>query len=238
MRRGEAGRGRGLDSIKRGSNINKNLHVWRGLTCGIWQYFGSRLERTLAPRHAFLASLGLPHGPALLLLSGDAAAAARRPPVLSLTLRQLLTKRSAADFAALCTEALVAGGSSAGGRSRVAAADVKAFEECFGRGLLAASRREGNQWPQDVNGPPAAGPPVADPPASGPPTPGPAPDPAAPAAPLVAVAPHAMVTLLINHGADPFERDRRGVSLVHHACGAGQWQCAEALAEVGRRGFG
>ena len=273
------------------------------------QFFGSRLERTLAPRHAFLASLNLPHGYALISpRNGDHRHGD------DFTLKQMLAKRSPADFTALCNHALASrdyhsgstgldgetsdsnrdsDGNSGGGDSgsdsdsnrgaidaatsslssprltRVTAADVKAFEDAFGRGLLAASRREGNFWPlegsdelevsesesteaaqaerapvetvaaaTEASSGPSADVPLSEEISGGDAAAAAAPPPPPPPITRLRVAPHEMVSLLMAHGADATERDRRGVSLVHHACGAGQWQCAEALAKVTAVGHG
>lgn len=250
------------------------------------------MERTLAPRLAFLASVGLPHGYALIAPIDDHYDHRDRCSNIDdegFTLKQLLAKRSPADFTALCNQALancdhknsgvrsssdsdhidadygsdsennvdatkfaLVSSSSPSSSLRVTVADVKAFEDAFGRGLLAASRCEGNFWPlsSEASDTSEAAAVASDPKSIGINSDSNTHDndeetidldkeklsDASQALPppitRLRVSPHEMVALLMAHGADATERDRRGVSLVHHACGAGQWQCAEALAKV------
>jgi len=99
------------------------------------QYFGARLERTLAPRHAFLVHVGLPHGQQLL--DND------RWQDFLLACRK--TKR----FAALCQSWQ----RELQRETSIKPRQIEAFDVLFGRGLMAAARNElvqqNNAWPLD-----------------------------------------------------------------------------------------
>jgi hypothetical protein len=116
------------------------------------QFFGARLERTLAPRHAFLASRPgeLPSGPMLLEHAGPENRTGSGVAYNETLLWALLSARSDADFAALCTVWRRRGGwqakssdqplrSAHQGNSEAAAItvrDVERFTVVFRRGLL------------------------------------------------------------------------------------------------------
>ena len=95
------------------------------------QYFGARLERILAPRHAFLMHYNLTHG---LELVSDA----------NKWQAFLLAARKAKRFAALCQ-------SWQSSKHSITSKQVEAFDALFGRGLMAAARNElvqhNNTWP-------------------------------------------------------------------------------------------
>lgn len=106
------------------------------------QFFGARLERTIAPRHAFLVHQGLPHGSQLLQQS-ESSGKTRLEDFL-------VSCRRTKQFCALCNE----WGSET--QSRVTAKQIEAFDVLFQRGLMAAARNElcqnNNSWPlQHVN---------------------------------------------------------------------------------------
>jgi len=168
------------------------------------QFFGARLERTVAPRHAFLMHVGLPHGPALLTDG-------------STPLRELLIAcRRTKTFCALCnrwrrdieggnapdTDRDTDGGVRGGPRTtgRITAERVEAFDALFQRGILSAAR---NDWPNNDGTDNRR---TAD------------------------ITPGQMVRLLIHNGANPLETDVRGISLLHWAAGCGNGDALEALA--------
>ena len=105
------------------------------------QYFGARLERTIAPRHAFLIHHQLPHGRKLLERSSDQT-----------TMLQdfLVSCRQPKHFCALCNSW------KRDEQPRITAKQIEAFDVLFQRGLMAAARNElcqhNNTWPlQHVN---------------------------------------------------------------------------------------
>jgi ankyrin repeat protein len=143
------------------------------------QYFGARLERTIAPRHAFLVYKNLPHGRQLM----------------DSTKWQdfLLSSRKTKRFCALCNQW------KAPSDPPITAKQIEAFDAIFGRGLLAAARDDlcqwNNTWPlQHIN--------ITSP---------------------------EVIRLLVQHGANPLERDNRGVSLLHWATGSGNLGAVEEL---------
>jgi ankyrin repeat protein len=159
-------------------------------------YFGARLERTIAPRHAFLVYHGLPHGPALM--EEDA----------SQWKEFIMACRNTKHFAALCQQwksksnirqenqlsspsPFTTTGSSPSKDIMITSKHIEAFDAMFGRGLLAAARNEvvqwNNTWPLQYTNISSAD----------------------------------LLRLLIHHGANPLERDNRGVSLLHWAAGTG-----------------
>jgi ankyrin repeat protein len=191
-------------------------------------YFGIRLERVLAPRHAFLAWLGLPSGPNLWQapVKETLDTTAHSPPRVdlnstasdrnhhsssSLFAEFLATCRNAKQFAALCQSWYQTYGQSSSNdygsldfwsdrNGTVTARDVEAFDAMFARGLLAAVR---NDLVQAHNAWPTHQLPMA-------------------------TACH-VTKLLLSHGANPYARDHRGVTLLHWACGTGHWDAALAL---------
>lgn len=133
------------------------------------QYFGARLERTVAPRHAFLMYKGLPHGKELF-----------QDP--NRWQDFLVSCRTTKRFCALCNQ-----WRDKAKDSMITAQQIEAFDALFARGALAAARNElcqlNNTWPlQHIN-----------------------------------ISSAEILDLLIKHGANPFERDNKGVSLLHWA---------------------
>ena len=156
------------------------------------QYFGARLERILAPRHAFLVYANLPHGKELLTTPS--------PVQEDRTLWQdfLLASRKPKRFAALCQSWQHLRRHQDPPTKRTFR-QIEAFDALFGRGLMAAARNElvqhNNTWPlQHVN-----------------------------------ISSAQLMDLLIQHGASPVERDHRGVTLLHWACGTGNLCGAQVL---------
>ena len=100
------------------------------------EFFGTRLERHVGPRHAYLHHFGLPHGRELLMANGKRLkqflGACSAPPA---EFAMLAIKWAAADSQRL-------GGSSVFGAAVHSASRVEQFEEAFRGGLLAAAKRE------------------------------------------------------------------------------------------------
>jgi ankyrin repeat protein len=149
-------------------------------------YYGARLERIIAPRHAFLVYSNLPHGQDLLLLQSNGT-----------TKWQdfLRSCRNTKQFAALCNQWAQEQGTSVS----VTAKQIEAFDALFGRGLMAAARDDlcqtDNTWPLEHTN----------------------------------ISSGELIKLLVQHGANPSERDNRGVSLLHWAAGAGNLGGVQAL---------
>jgi ankyrin repeat protein len=154
-------------------------------------FFGARLEKTVAPRHAFLQHVRLPHGSRLLEDDG------------ALCQEFLVASRRTKQFCALCNawrreygvyldDPRDESSNSVSVSDIVRPEQVEAFDTLFSRGLMSAARN-------DIEA-------------------------------LDSIEQHAikanvtsseMVKLLVCAGANPLEKDVRGVSLVHWAAGAG-----------------
>lgn len=152
------------------------------------QYFGARLERTIAPRHAFLMYHQLPHGRELM----------ENPQLWK---DFLLSCRTVKRFCALCNEwqRLQSQRQSQPQRRPITAKEIEAFDMIFGRGVLAAVRKElvrsNNTWPlRHIN-----------------------------------ITSADILQLLIRHGANPREKDIRGTSLLHWAAGTGNLEAVQVL---------
>ena len=166
------------------------------------QYFGARLERILAPRHAFLVHHNLPHGAELFTTVNEQT---------NKTLwQEFLSARQAKQFAALCRswqKRFVAATFIAGGEAQqgpVTHKQIEAFDALFARGLMAAARNElvqaNNSWPLDH----------------------------------VSLSSADLIRLLVQHGAPLQERDHRGVTLLHWACGTGNLEGVKELVRLMR----
>ena len=169
------------------------------------QYFGARLEKTIAPSHAFLVYMDLPHGLPLLAEKknnkNDPKGGRNRA-----TTRWhdfLLSCRRTKQFCALCNEWQREKeeklGDDSTPRSRITSGQIEAFQFIFGRGLLAAARDElvqsNNTWPlEHIN-----------------------------------ITSKEVLQLLIQHGANPLEKDTRGTTLLHWAAGTGNLEAFETL---------
>lgn len=164
-------------------------------------FFGARLEKTVAPRHAFLAWKGLPHGVDLLkppaiftkLLSTVGGSNSSSTPHPETKLMEFLEARSDSQFADLCTSwAVESDIGKLQNPIQFSSDEVEAFCSAFRRGLLAASRGEAQSEAHVSSG--------------------------------------ALVALLLSHGAEwrP-ARDRRG-SPLHWSAATGQMDAARALA--------
>ena len=182
------------------------------------QYYGARLERTVAPRHAFLVAANLPHGPRLL--EDDCK-----------LFKEFLSARKSKQFATLCNQWKEMYGNvdecqqqqqrnhqlltadfydmntDHDNRNTIqlhnqqtmyTAAQVDAFEAVFQRGIMAAARDE-LQYRGET---------------------------------LEFIDAGHLVKLLVQHGANPCEVDIRGVSLLHWAAGAGNKSAVLALSSA------
>jgi ankyrin repeat protein len=153
-------------------------------------YFGARLEKTVAPRHAFLQHVQLPHGPKLLDDNGK------------LCQEFLVSSRRTKQFCALCNswrrkfgiylDPNDEGNNAVTSPDIITPEQVEAFDTLFSRGLMSAARNDIDtldsiqQYATKAN-----------------------------------VKSSELVKLLVCAGANPLEKDVRGVSLVHWASGAG-----------------
>ena len=153
-------------------------------------YFGARLEKTVAPRHAFLQHVQLPHGPKLLEDNGK------------LCQEFLVSSRRTKQFCALCNswrrnygiylDPTDEGNNAVTTPDIITPEQVEAFDTLFSRGLMSAARNDIDtldsiqQYATKAN-----------------------------------VKSSELVKLLVCAGANPLEKDVRGVSLLHWASGAG-----------------
>lgn len=152
-------------------------------------YFGVRLERTIAPRHAFLVYQNLPHGRQLLQQSHQSSSGQ------SMLQDFLVASRRTKQFCALCNSWRRHDDD----QPRITAKQIEAFDTLFQRGLMAAARNELTQhndsWPlQHIN-----------------------------------ITSAEIISLLLQHGANPMELDARGVSLLHWAAGCGNLGAVKVL---------
>lgn len=103
------------------------------------QYFGARLERIIAPRHAFLVYHGLPHGKMLV---------EEHPEMWQ---DFLISCRTTKRFCALCNQWRRKWSDESSSKAQITAKQIEAFDVMFGRGILAAARDEicqsNNTWP-------------------------------------------------------------------------------------------
>ena len=159
-------------------------------------YFGSRLEKTVAPRHAFLMYMGLPHGPTLLQNDGE------------LFREFFVSHRKTKSFCAMCNQwsnrfgrkyadplnriiddEIVFAGEEKEEQDLITSQFIDSFDSLFQRGLMAAARNDmdpQNQYLKNCN-----------------------------------IASDQIINLLVRHGANPMETDIRDISLLHWAAGTG-----------------
>ena len=165
------------------------------------QYFGARLEKTIAPSHAFLVYMDLPHGLQLLRTKEKINTGSR-----SRTKTQwqdfLLSCRRTKQFCALCNQWQKEKAEESGNTiplKQITSKQIEAFQFIFSRGLMAAARNDlvqaDNAWPlKHIN-----------------------------------ITSTEVLKLLIQHGANPLERDTRGTSLLHWAAGTGNLEAFQTL---------
>mmetsp|Transcript_6999 Transcript_6999/g.14897 ORF Transcript_6999/g.14897 Transcript_6999/m.14897 type:complete len:597 (+) Transcript_6999:66-1856(+) len=168
------------------------------------QYFGARLEKTIAPSHAFLVYMDLPHGLSLLIRNDDDDNS-RRGGKRTKTRWQdfLISCRRTKQFCALCNqwqrEKEQKLGKSHVTHGQITSKQIEAFSLIFGRGLMAAARGElvksSSPWPlEHIN-----------------------------------ITSREILQLSIKHGANPLEKDIRGTTLLHWAAGTGNLEAFETL---------
>ena len=164
-------------------------------------FFGARFERTIAPRHAFLAHIGLPHGPKLwqTIIDGNK----------TLLEEFLLMHRKPKQFAAMCNAWRRKYKSSSDNNLPVTAEQIVAFDKLFQRGLLSAARNDTAYTFPDENGKHASSNPSMMTTAN--------------------VTSAQLIRYLIRHGGNPYEEDVRGASLFHWASGCGNLDALKEL---------
>jgi len=173
------------------------------------QYFGARLEKTIAPSHAFLVYMDLPHGRSLLVRNNDKSEKRNnvgpwgRDRATTRWHEFLLSCRRTKQFCALCNqwqrEKDQMSGEAPTSQRHITSKQIEAFQFIFGRGLLAAARSElvqaNNAWPlEHIN-----------------------------------ITSKEVLQLLIQHGANPLEKDARGTTLLHWAAGTGNLEAFQTL---------
>ena len=189
-------------------------------------YYGARLERILAPRHAFLVwTRHLPYGVQLLeptTIHHDPTTTIipnNEETTITATIPSkfhefLYACRNTKHFAAMCQKwanencTIDNNTTTATATGHVTAKDIEAFDVIFGRGLLSICRndlvQENNTWAMDQlqqqqqehNYNVRA----AD-----------------------------LIPILISHGANVYERDHRGATLLHWASGTGHLDIVQQL---------
>mmetsp|Transcript_21914 Transcript_21914/g.51686 ORF Transcript_21914/g.51686 Transcript_21914/m.51686 type:complete len:418 (-) Transcript_21914:1498-2751(-) len=193
------GGGHGSDQI-----LNKKLRTQ--LPPG---FFGSRLERTVAPRHAFLVHVGLPFGKELW--DGEAGDGALLGEFIA-------QHRKPKQFAALCNRWRSTYGSNRISNLPITSEQVVAFDKLFQRGILSAAREDfgyvhSGGEKSEKNG-------------------------ALPTLLETANTTAAqLVRYLLQAGANPYETDVRGASLFHWAAGCGNLEgLRELVSACGDKG--
>jgi ankyrin repeat protein len=184
-------------------------------------YYGIRLERIVAPRHAFLVWSNLSSGARLFEPQQiDRHSMNMIQGIDNTTTNNnnndnnyqckfkefLINCRSTKYFAAMCQKWY--NDDHINDKSNLVvsytAKDIEAFDMIFGRGLLAIVRNDlvqsNNSWPidqlQKTN---------------------------------KSITAAELVPLLISHGTNVYERDHRGATLLHWACGTGHWDIVHQL---------
>lgn len=111
-------------------------------------YFRARLERILAPRHAFLVWAGLPSGQALFELKSQQSSKDPRLESQCLFQEFMMSCRNSKQFAAMCQSRREVR-QRVGNRTelesfrvKITAKEIDAFDAIFSRGLLAAVRND------------------------------------------------------------------------------------------------
>lgn len=176
-------------------------------------FFGARLERTIAPRHAFLVHLGLPSGKALWDDTFPATVGVSRTAGRKSLLEDfLLMHRKPKQFAAMCNSWKNLYGSTIDSDNLpITSEQILAFDKLFQRGTLSAARDDSAYIFLDENGANRSN-------KNGN---------TANSESLLQTAnvtSAQLVRYLIQHGANPWETDVRGASLFHWAAGCGNLQ--------------
>jgi ankyrin repeat protein len=177
------------------------------------EYFGLKLEAVVAPRHAFLMHAKLPCGRKLVESAGangdggpTTTLAAYSQPELWLQFVKNC-RQSTKHFAAFCQSLQSVTTNSRTAHPTpvypvIASRHVEAFQTVFSRGLLAAARDDLVQANNTAWQPLEI---------------------------LDRLHSSDLVSLLIAHGANATERDHRGATLLHWACGTGNLRAAHVL---------
>ena len=185
-------------------------------------FYGSRLERTIAPRHAFLVHVGLPSGKALWDDTYDGHVSKRSSGGTTSLLEQfLLMHRKPKQFAAMCNNWRDLYGSTLLGHNHlpITSEEIFAFDKLFQRGLLSAARDDSDYvFPDECNGNDnnnqleigSISPSLLR---------------------TANVTSAQLVRYLIQHGADPWKTDVRGASLFHWAAGCGNLDGLQELVD-------
>ena len=176
-------------------------------------FFGARLERTVAPRHAFLIHVGLPFGRALWHDPPNNAdnIGKRRGGNTSLLEEFLLMHRKPKQFAAMCNNWRNVYGSK--DKLPITSEQIVAFDKLFQRGTLSAARDDSAYtFPDETNENNTKN------------------SSKSPSLPQTAnVTSAELIRYLIHHGANPWETDVRGASLFHWAAGCGNLEVLQEL---------
>lgn len=165
-------------------------------------FYGSRYERTIAPRHAFLIHLGLPSGRILWDSGSDNDDS-------SLLEQFLLMHRKPKQFAAMCNDwRRKYGATNIDNNLPITPEQVVAFDKLFQRGILSAARDDSNYVYSDDSKRDDNSPSLLS---------------------TANVTSAQLVTYLIQHGANAYETDVRGASLFHWSAGCGNLDALKAL---------
>ena len=170
-------------------------------------FFGARLERTIAPRHAFLFHVGLPSGKELW--DGEAGDGALLGEFIA-------QHRKPKQFAALCNRWRSTYRSSS--NLPITSEQVVAFDKLFQRGILSAAREDfgrvhsGDEKSEKIGALPTL-------------------------LETANTTAAQLVRYLLQSGANPYETDVRGASLFHWAAGCGNLEgLRELVSACGGKG--
>jgi ankyrin repeat protein len=190
------------------------------------EYFGARLEKTLAPRHAWLVHTNLTHGAALFRTPSSSSSTVQNNHQ-SLWTDFVRAARKPHGMAALCAQWAAQQQQKSTDNVIPTPRQIEAFDVLFGRGLLAMARNElvqhNNSWPlehfdvsyeeeeekKDDARMPSSG-----------------------KNKKLRLTAADLTRLLIQHGANPYALDHRGVSLLHWAAGAGNLPVLKVLMDT------
>ena len=200
------------------TNDEATAHLLRSVVNDAPHYFGTRLERTVAPRHAFLVYCNtkyhtkFPTGRDLFTLRRKHNSSSNNNNATTLWHDFLIACRTTKRFVALCHQwkRLVAANQASQTTAPVVpppppitSKQVEAFDFLFARGLMAGARDELVQG----NNTEAAWNPLE----------------------YCDIDSAELIQLLVQHGANPLERDHRGATLLHWAAGTGNLAAFHAL---------